>query len=74
MSRHVMLHFDEILTDEERQALLTYLKRHFDMDEVARDSSQPHLLFFPTDPERAPPHSVVKTVRKWGYHARVVDL
>jgi hypothetical protein len=74
MSRDLMLHLSEGLDEGERRRLLAYLDDRLGGGVDALDSRKPHLLFVPTDPEKAPPHAVLEAVRQRGYHARLVDL
>ncbi len=74
MSQDLMLHVSEILDSEARRSLLAYLDEQLGVGVAALNSSKPHLLFFPADISKAPPHAVLEAVRRKGYHARLVDL
>lgn len=74
MTGDVMLHFKEALDAETKQRLATTLAERLGVSTEAHHSAKPHLMFFPTDPFRSPPHRILAAVRAEGYHVRIVDL
>ncbi|NEV64042.1 hypothetical protein [Thiorhodococcus minor] len=74
MSRDVMLHIEELLDSEARQALLDHLEQRLGLEAPPHASDKPHLLFCAADPQKAPRHLVLKAVKEQGYQARLVDL
>ena len=74
MPSDVMLHFKEALDAETKQRLVTSLAERLGVSTEAHHSAKPHLMFFPTDPVRSPPHRILAAVREQGYQAQIVDL
>jgi len=74
MPRDVMLHIDERLDADAQRRLIALLAERFGITTDIHNSTKPHLLFFSTHPEHAPPHLILAAVRELGYHAQLVDL
>jgi len=74
MPSDVMLHFNEGLDPETKQQLVTTLAERLGVSTAPHHSAKPHLMFFPTDPVRSPPHRILAAVRELGYQVQIVDL
>ncbi|NEV60671.1 hypothetical protein [Thiorhodococcus minor] len=74
MPSDVMLHFKEALDAKTKKQLVTTLAERLGVSTEAHQSAKPHLMFFPTDPVRSPPHRILAAVREQGYQAQIVDL
>ncbi|MBK1642705.1 hypothetical protein CKO12_12660 [Chromatium okenii] len=74
MPRDVMLHIDERLDADAQHRLIVLLAERFGITTDIHNSTKPHLLFFSTHPDHAPPHLIIEAVRELGYHAQLVDL
>jgi len=74
MNHDVMVHLSQDLSAEERRSLRAYVDDRLGTGVAYRESSKPHLLFFPAKPGLASPRAIVEAVREFGVQARVVDL
>lgn len=69
-----ILHIDEELNEEGRQAVLKSI-RDVTGGAVARHhSDKPHMLVVAYDDDFAAPHQLAQAACAHGYHAQVVDL
>jgi hypothetical protein len=74
MPRDVMLHIDERLDADAQHRLIVLLAKRFGITTDVHNTTKPHLLFFSTHPDHAPPQRILAAVREQGYHAQMVDL
>jgi hypothetical protein len=74
MIHDVLIHTQQALNEGQRQTLLKSLGDQLGISLGVHHSDKPHLVFVPTDPQKAPPHTVLQAVREQGYQAVLVDL
>lgn len=74
MMSETLIHVDETLNDEQREALLNELSSRHRMSRSHLRSSKPHLLFLAYERNETTPHDLVHAVRETGLHAQLVEL
>ncbi len=74
MISETMIHINEMLSDEQRSELLSYLGNRPGAIEARHHAANPHLLFVAYDPDESCPRDLVEVIEERGLHAHVVDL
>lgn len=74
MISETLIHINEHLSWEQREALLRSLGNRPGAIEAPHRSDKSHLLFVAYDDEECCPHDVVEMVKEQGLHAQLIDL
>ena len=74
MTNEILMHFDEELSEMEKQELLLSLGNRENGIHAEHDAKTPHMMFVAYDPEELCPHDLVAMAEDSGVHAQVIDL
>ncbi|MCW9024140.1 MAG: hypothetical protein OQK73_05615 [Gammaproteobacteria bacterium] len=70
----ILLHINETLTDQNKEALLHCMTVRYGITRSDIDLNKPHLMFISYDAEQYSPHDLIKFAQSCGVHAQLIDL
>lgn len=74
LTQDILIHINENLTDQHKEALIRCMKLRYGITRSAIDLNKPHLMFISYDPRQHSPHDLVRYARSCGVHAQLIDL